>query len=293
MLPWTGVVIGRLVDDVRAGMSHGRRDGGDGGSRDVDVMLWAWTIAVVGFFTFSRFKLDHYVFPAAPALCLLIARAWTDVRAFPDAPEHRGARIGLQLVGPLVLVLGAVASYFLLARLELPPATLIVPAVVVACGLAITVRATIRRERPPPVPWIALTAVTAIYAGILLFVMPALERQKVIPDIASWIAGHAPKETRIVSYQLNRWNTAFRFYIDRHVAMLDDADEIVALVNRREPFVCVMLGDGYEELAARGVPIRQVYERDGMWATSGRALWRQTAPPTRFIVATSRDETAR
>jgi hypothetical protein len=26
------------------------------------------------------------------------------------------------------------------------------------------------------------------------------------------------------------------------------------------------------------------YEREGMWVTSGRALWRRREPPTRFVV---------
>jgi 4-amino-4-deoxy-L-arabinose transferase-like glycosyltransferase len=97
------------------------------------VLLWAWTIAVVGFFTFSRFKLDHYVFPAAPALCLLCARAWMDVRHAPDAPEHRGARAGIRLVGPFLIVMAAVAAYFLLNQFDLPAPTLVVP-VIVAIG---------------------------------------------------------------------------------------------------------------------------------------------------------------
>ena len=67
LLPWTGLLIGRLVDDARAVMRRERLDG-------VETMLWAWTLAIVGFFTLSTFKLDHYVFPAAPALCLLCAR---------------------------------------------------------------------------------------------------------------------------------------------------------------------------------------------------------------------------
>jgi len=74
LLPWTGLVVGRLVDDVRAAF---RREALD----TVEVLLWSWTAAIVGFFTASTFKLDHYVFPAAPALCLLCARAWSDVRA--------------------------------------------------------------------------------------------------------------------------------------------------------------------------------------------------------------------
>jgi hypothetical protein len=53
-----------------------------------------------------------------------------------------------------------------------------------------------------------------------------------------------------------------------------------------DPFYCAMLGPAYEEFAAQGIPLRIVYERDGMWATSGRALWRRRIPPTRFVIVT-------
>jgi len=284
MLPWTGIMIGRLLDDA----VWRKRD-------DVEVLLWAWTIAIVGFFTFSRFKLDHYVFPAAPALCLLIARAWGDLRAFPDSPENRGARVGLNLVGPLLVLLGAAAAYFLLAQLDLPAAALAVPALVVAAGVIIAVRVSVRRDPVPAMPWIALTAVAAIYAGVLVFVIPALEKQKVIPEIARWVASQAEPDAQVATYRLNRWNTAFRFYVDRHVTMLDDVEEIVDLVNAQgsRPFYFVMPGEGYDELVARGVPVKEVFAREGMWVTSGRALWRTAVPATRFIVVTSRDGTAR
>src|SRR4029079_11152520 len=86
---WRGMRIGRLIDDIRDALRGVRID-------PVETMLWAWTAAIVGFFTLSTFKLDHYVFPAAPALCVLSARAWTDARA--------ATRIGRQLIGPLLIV---------------------------------------------------------------------------------------------------------------------------------------------------------------------------------------------
>ena len=83
LLPWTALVVGRLYDDLRAVV---RRDG----SLDVvDVVLWSWTIVIVGFFTLSKFKLDHYVFPAAPALCLICARTWMSVAAAAAGPSSR------------------------------------------------------------------------------------------------------------------------------------------------------------------------------------------------------------
>jgi len=199
----------------------------------------------------------------------------------------------MRLVGPLLVVLGAAAAYFLLARLELPAAALVVPAVVVASGAIITARVNVRHDRPPAAPWIALFAVTTIYAGLLLFVIPALEKQKVIPEIARWVASRAEPDARIASFRLNRWNTAFRFYVDRHVTMLDDVEQVVGFVKdaaaSNRPFYFVMLGEGYDELVAHGVPLSEVHAREGMWATSGRALWRKAIPPTRFVVVTSRD----
>jgi 4-amino-4-deoxy-L-arabinose transferase-like glycosyltransferase len=281
MLPWTGVLVGRLADDAR-GAAARRGPKPD----DVEVILLAWTIAVVGFFSFSRFKLDHYVFTAAPSLCLLLARAWTDLRARPDAAEHRGARVGLMLVGPLLILLGAATGYFLLAQLDLPAAAMLVPAIVVGAGLLIAARVNVLGRRLPEAPWIALTALAAIYAGIVLFVIPALDRQKVVPEVARWIDGRAAPEDRICTFQLSRWNTAFRFYVDRPVAMLDHPDQLTDFLDDAGPFYCVMLQPGYEDFVRRGAPVREVFARSGMWVTSGRVLWREAVPSTRFVVVT-------
>lgn len=49
---------------------------------DVTDRLWLvfglWSVAVIGVFTLSPFKLPHYGLPAFPALALLAARAWSD-----------------------------------------------------------------------------------------------------------------------------------------------------------------------------------------------------------------------
>jgi 4-amino-4-deoxy-L-arabinose transferase-like glycosyltransferase len=67
MLPWTGLLVGRLFDDVRMVITRQRLD-------TFEVLLWSWTAANLAFFTASDFKLDHYIFPALPAVCLLCAR---------------------------------------------------------------------------------------------------------------------------------------------------------------------------------------------------------------------------
>ena len=282
LLPWTGLVVGRLFDDVRAAIKGERLD-------PLEILLWAWTAAVVGFFSFSRFKLDHYVFPAAPTLCLLCARAWADVRADSLATRNAGARAGLHLVGPLLVVIGLGCGYFLIARLELPRAAVVVPIAITAAGILLTTVINVRGRAggaPPLYPWIALTALLMTYAGIIVFVLPALEQRKVVPDVARWVAAHADDRTRIASYRLNRWNPTFRFYVGRHVMFLDDPREAEAFFGSPQPFYCVMRRAAFQEFVGHAIPLTEIYERDGMWATSGRVLWRRRITPEQFVVVT-------
>ena len=279
LLPWTGLLAGRLVDDIRAKVRGERLDA-------VEVLLWVWTGTIVGLFTLSTFKLDHYVFPAAPALCLLCARAWTDVRAEPGATRHAGARVGVYSIAPVLAVVGLACGYFLIARLALPWAAAVVPIALTGAGIALAALAAVRRATAPRIPWVALVAIVVTYGGLIAFVLPALERRKVVPDLAQWVAARAQPTDRVASYRLNRWNPAYRFYVARHTTFLDDAAEAQAFFAAPQPFYCVMRRDAFDELVARGARVQIAYEREGMWATSGRALWRTHTPLTRFVVVT-------
>lgn len=279
LLPWTGLLVGRLIDNVVAVIRRERVD-------TLETLLWAWSAAVVGFFSASHFRLDHYVFPAAPALCLLCARAWNDLQADPSAKRFAAARVGLQLVGPLLVAMGVGCGYFVIARLDLPRVAFVVPVLITLCGAVLTGQVNVAMRtggRPPQAPWFGLIAMTGTYAGVILFVMPALEERKVVPDVAQWVAARA-QDSRVATYRLNRWNPAFRFYVDRHTEMLETPGEAEMFFAAADPFYCVMLRPAYEEFVAQGHPLRVLYERDGMWATSGRALWRRRIPPTRFVV---------
>jgi 4-amino-4-deoxy-L-arabinose transferase-like glycosyltransferase len=279
LLPWTGLLIGRFVDDVRAVVRGERLD-------SVETMLWAWTGAVAGFFTLSTFKLDHYVFPAAPALCLLCARAWADVRADQFDKRHSGARLGLYLIGPFLVAVGLGCGYFLIARLALPWGAVVVPIALTVAGAALAALANVRRALPPRVPWLVMAALIVTYIGLIAFVLPALEHRKVVPDLAHWVAARAKTADRVASFRLNRWNPAYRFYVGRHITFLEDPAEARAFFNAAQPFYCVMRRNAYDEFVAQGAPIKVVYEREGVAATSGRALWRSRTPLVRFVVVT-------
>jgi 4-amino-4-deoxy-L-arabinose transferase-like glycosyltransferase len=280
LLPWTGVIVGRLVDDVLAVVSGERLD-------SFEILLWSWVAVIVGFFTASTFKLDHYVFPAAPALSLLFARGWADLHRAPVARRNLATRIGGWMVGPMLVVMGVGVGFFIIARLDLPAAAVAVPIVMTACGFAVTVfmNVQVRRGGPPPrVPWFGLTGLLSAYLGIILFALPALEQRKVIPDVARVVAARASPEHRIASYRLNRWNPVFRFYVDRHVTLLENPIEAGTFFDGALPFYCVMHRSAFEEFVAQGRPLRLVYEREGMYASSGRALWRRRLNPAQFVV---------
>jgi 4-amino-4-deoxy-L-arabinose transferase-like glycosyltransferase len=272
MLPWTALLIGRLIDDLRDVMRGRRLDG-------VETMLWTWTGIVVGFFTLSTFKLDHYVFPVAPALCLLCARAWSDPR--------RATRVGRRLIGPLLFAAGIATAYLIMVRLALPSGAAVVPVALIVCGAALTIQIGVRAA-PSRIPWLVIAPMIVTYAGVILYVLPALEQRKVIPDVAAFVAARAEPGDRIASYRLNRWNPAYRFYVGRHTTFLEDPAAANAFFQRPEPFYVVMRRDGYDDLVSQGAPLRVLYEREGMAVTSGRALWRTPEPPVRYVVATKR-----
>jgi len=279
LLPWTGLLAGRMIDDLRLVFGGDRVD-------SVETMLWAWTIAIVAFFSFSSFKLDHYVFPAAPALCLLCARAWHDVREQQWAPRNWASRLGLYSIGPFLVALGLGCGYFLIQRLELPRSAVLVPIALTLAGATLTALANIRGALPPRVPWLVISALIATYAGLIVFVMPALEQRKVVPDVARWVASRVQPTDRVASYRMNRWTPNYRFYVGRHITMLEEPAEAEAFFDRSEPFYCVMRHTAFEELVARGARLQIIYQREGMTATSGRALWRNHTPLERFVVVT-------
>lgn len=150
----------------------------------------AWAAVILGFFSISG-RLEHYAFPALPAISLLVAGA------LGNAGERKSllwAFRGLAVLGILALVLGTVAGIWLVSdqgfqshatgpsnRLdetdfsimaEMPPAMLtelLKPAAVTVLALAIGFAAALRFEthhrRMPAV--ICLSAVMVIICGMV------------------------------------------------------------------------------------------------------------------------------
>jgi len=279
MLPWTGLVLGRLYDDVQAVRT--RRVPID----TFEVLLWVWVVAIVGFFSFSQFKLDHYIFPAAPALYLLVARSWTEIRVRTTRLAATGVRIGWHTVGPCLAVAGIVIGVLILYRFDVPDIALVMSAALTAVGMVVSLMP-LRTARAARAPWLVVAALGVTYAGVLVWIAPALERQKVVPELARWVAKHADSEERVAAYTMNRWEPALRFYAGRHIDVLQGPDGARRFFELPEPFVCVMKRSDYKEFVASGIPLRIVHARHGLSVTSAKALWRDRPESTQYVVVT-------
>ncbi len=182
------------------------------------------------------------------------------------------------------MAVGLGFGYLLIARLDLPSAALLIPAAVTICGAGMTVLLNLRGGRPARVPWFVIVATIVTYGGLIVFVLPALEQRKVVDDIARWVSARAQPDDRVASFRLNRWNPTFRFYVDRPTTFLEDTAEATRFFSAPAPFYCVMRRSAYDEFVAQGVPLAILHERDGLWATSGRALWRRREAPVQFVI---------
>src|SRR6266545_7545940 len=140
--PWTIVVTGRAVDVAR------RRWTGLAWSTE-EKLLWLWVALVVGFFSVARFKLDHYIFPAAPACCLIAAKAWHDA-AGDEERIWKGTRAAVLAIAAVLIAGGSFATVYLSKLdLQLPPVAVLLPLSLVAGGIALMFQAARVQWRVP------------------------------------------------------------------------------------------------------------------------------------------------
>jgi 4-amino-4-deoxy-L-arabinose transferase-like glycosyltransferase len=278
LLPWTPLLIGRVVDIARGTWcATGER------------LLWAWAIAVVGFFSLSNFRLDHYIYPAAPALCLLAANQWTRLHSVDSLSRHRGSAIGAATV-PVIMAAAGLALGALIFRvpLDLSPVVVLVPIGFVASGIAVFVQLW-RRGFRPPFPGPIAGALLLAYALIVVIALPRFEDAKPVKRLAREIAARATEPDSVAAYHMDRWNPSWHFYLRRNVRRLETAVDVEAFLNEPGERFCLMLRDDYRLLAGRGIRMEIVSERPGLFVTSGRALRRDRRQAWRsFVVVSNR-----
>jgi 4-amino-4-deoxy-L-arabinose transferase-like glycosyltransferase len=279
LLPWTPLLVGRLFDAGRGlQMTAAER------------LLWSWAITVVGFFTISGFKLDHYVFPAAPALCLLCAAAWDEARTADQPPV--GIVAGLITI-PFILVAAGVILLPGLSRvpLELPAAARLLPIALIASGLAMAGQIG-RGWRPAAVPFAAIAGLLASYSLVVTIGLPAFEQLKPTRRLARIVATAAAADDHVGMFRLNRWSSSWRFYVGRHSERLETTEDLRMFLARPGRHYCAMLLPDYDRLVADGFRLRILYQEEGLFTTTGRSLRSGAARRDVFIVVTEEPTTS-
>jgi 4-amino-4-deoxy-L-arabinose transferase-like glycosyltransferase len=267
-LPWSPILLARLIDIVRSRTSIREIPFGE-------FVLGAWVLTVLGFFSLSWFKLDSYIFPAAPAVCLLAAHAWQQSR--DSGPERSCVRGSLILIST-VLALGGVGVWVFLFRLNLPIPSyaVILPVALISGGTALTVQLLRARWRPPAFGLALIVPLVCAYATVVAAGFPVIDQTRPTPEIARWLTRTEPdSKDPVALYRLERWKASLRFYSGRPVVTVETLDELRRFLDLHPEARVVLTELEMYRLAEAGIPLTVTYRRSAVVGTEGRGLRRQ------------------
>jgi hypothetical protein len=230
---------------------------------------------VIGFFSIARFKLDHYIFPAAPACCLLAANAWR--LAADDADGWlRGTRFSVLALAVVMILAGSFGSVVLFELdLELPPIAIALPLALAAGGIALTVQAARRQWAVPSNAAAVVGTLLTAYALVVAVGFPVFQRALPTAHVATRVKQLTDASAPVGLYRVDRWRASLRYYIGRPVHRLDSPEEVRAFLSQPQPAYAVMRRREYLELRGHGAPIHLLTEHRAVVGTRGRGLRRQ------------------
>jgi len=263
--PWSVLATARAIDLTA---THGR-----GGNRE-EYVLACWVAAVLGVFTLTRFKLDPYIYPAAPALCLLSSRAWAAARD-RETPALT-QRVGIVLL-PIAFLAGAIVlgtSMFDL-NLRISPYAIVFPLAAIAGAVVCAWRVWRSGWRSPVFPTGLVGTLLVTYGSVVVFGFPVLEQVRPTPVIGRWISSHQPPSAAIGTVQVEEWEASLQYYSERRMTRLGDVSEIRAFLAAPGPRAIVAQRRRVLALREIGVPLKVVYGSDAVVDRTGKGLRRQ------------------
>jgi 4-amino-4-deoxy-L-arabinose transferase-like glycosyltransferase len=282
--PWSLILVGGAADTVRRWRAKVQLS-------PEELLLWAWVALVFVFFSLARFKVDRYVYPAAPACCLLAARAWLSISsARPDlatARDNTFARWSVAVLGIVLVLVGAITAFSLFdLGLDVPRSAIVVPMGLAAGGGVLT--ATIlRKRRVSPVVFASVVAtLLLIYGSVAVIGMPLLERTRPTAVVAEGLRARLAADDQVGLYRLEKWRFSLRYYLERPVSRLQTSEEVKEFLGKKGGYI-LMLDDDLNRLRSDGVKLRSVAEQPAVTGTVGRGLRRQKWGA--LVVATSDD----
>jgi len=266
--PWSAVVIGRAIDllrSVRRGLHL----------EPEEKLLWVWTLMVIGFFSAARFKLDHYIFPAAPSCCLLAAHAWR--RAAMDEDGRSAAtRLSIFVIAGVLIVGGAFSSvYIFQLNLNLPAAALALPVALALGGILLLAQSARIHWKAPATAFAPAAALLAAYLVVVSVGYPVLEHTRPSALIARRLRRLTSASAPTAVYRLERWRASLRYYIDRPLDNLENEQDVRTYLAQSQPVYLVLIRREFEALEKDGLPIHMLLQHPAVVGTTGTGLRRQ------------------
>ena len=266
--PWSAVVIGRAIDllrSVRRGLHL----------EPEEKLLWIWTLMVIGFFSAARFKLDHYIFPAAPSCCLLAAHAWR--RAATDEDGRSDAtRFSIFVIAGVLIVGGAFSSvYIFQLNLNLPAAALALPVALAVGGILLLAQSARIQWKAPATAFAPAAALLAAYLVVVSVGYPVLEHTRPSALIARRLRRLTSASAPTAVYRLERWRASLRYYIDRPLDNLENEQDVRTYLAQSQPVYLVLIRREFEALEKDGLPIHMLLQHPAVVGTTGTGLRRQ------------------
>lgn len=282
--PWSIIALGGAVDTIGRWRARVKIP-------PEEVLLWVWAGVVFVFFSLARFKVDRYVYPAAPACCLLAARAWMSVSVFrPDLAAARDnvfTRWSVIALGIILVAAGAVSAFSLFdLGLDLPPAAVLIPLSLAAGGGLLEATILRRKAVSPMVFGAVLVMLLVIYGCALAIGLPVLERARPTEAVADSLRPKLGADDQVALYRLEKWRFSLRYYLERPLGRLQNPADVKEFITGKGNYI-LMLDEDFTRLRKEGINLRVVSERPAVTGTTGKGLRRQKWGA--LVVATSDD----
>jgi 4-amino-4-deoxy-L-arabinose transferase-like glycosyltransferase len=279
--PWSLVAVGYMLDGARLRRRTHERLAPD------EALLVLWVVGILGFFSLARFKLDWYIFPAAPACCVLAARGWL---YFADT-VGRWTRVAITCTG-IVFVSGGliVAVAIFQINLGVARAAIVVP-IALVCGGA-TILWQLARDRFQRSPSVAIPTATllVVYAAAVMVGFPVLERSRPTAPIGRWVRRHTQPGTVVGVYGLDDWRGSIRYYTERPTVPLREPAQVQAFLRSAPNAYVLMLRSDYEQLRGQGTDIVEIAGRPAIVGRSGKYLRHQIWGTLAIVTRSDNDD---